>query len=206
MSTKMRKLQKIEKLTTKCSNPELVNQLIDKYLSDARSSVEHTLNMSVTVLAMHEQTKSGLLKEMDLDFFCLSVGLDKKSATFRKFCCIGAYAEKFHLVIDRLPSAYTTLYEITTLDPEKFEWMLSHDLVTPNLTLKEVKALTNKVSNPKTQVQNESVVVTFELNSLDKKTCQIVHQMIETAKSFKSIDVNVQNAGTLDLFLMKEAA
>lgn len=206
MTTKMTKLQKIEKLTTKCSNPEIVNQLIQKYLADARSSVEHTLNMSETVLKMHEQTKNGVLKEIDLDFFCLSVGLDKNGSTFRKFRCIGEYANKFRQVIERLPSAYTTLYEITTLDPEKFEWMLTHDLVKPNLTLKEVKNLTNKTVKTSPSKTSDSVIVTFELNSFDKKTCEVVHQMIEIAKNFDSIDVTVRNESTLDLFLMQEAA
>lgn len=206
MNTKMTKLQKIEKLTQKCSNPEIVKTLIEKYLSDARSTVEHTLNMSETVLAMHEKTRNGLLKETDLDFFCLSVGLDKKGSTFRKFICIGAYADKFRQIIDRLPSAYTTLYEITTLEPEKFEWMLAHDMVKPNLTLKEVKMLTNKVVNAPPSNSKSSVIVTFELNTLDKQTCEVVNQMIEIAKNYESINVNVKNESTLDLFLMQEAA
>jgi hypothetical protein len=81
-----------------------------------------------------------------MKYFCFSVGLKRDGSTFRKFEQIGKHSEIFWKYVDKLPDSYTVLYEITTLDSDKFEELMSNNQITSYVTLKDIKELGNKVS------------------------------------------------------------
>ena len=103
--------------------------------------------MGTAVKEVYELSKSGELNVYDLNYFCMNVGISQKSSTFRKYKAIGENADKFRLYMDRLPSAFSTLYEIATLDADTFEEIFINGYNCQGLTLKQIKHLAKK-NNP----------------------------------------------------------
>ncbi len=144
---------KLQTYKSKCKDLTTVNGYIQYYQQYTKSTVENILKLSCLIVEMKEKERLGELNESDVNYFCLSVGLNRKSSTFRKFEQIGKHSETFWKYIDKLPDSYTVLYEITTLDPEKFEELMSNNQITSYVTLKDIKKLGGKVS-PMNQLLN----------------------------------------------------
>ena len=151
---------KLEIYKTKCKDLTTVNGYIQYYQQFTRSTVENILKLSCLINEMKEKENSGELNESDVKFFCLSVGLNRKGSTFRKFEQIGKHSETFWKYVDKLPDSYTVLYEITTLDSDRFEELMSNNQITSYVTLKDIKMLSGKVPTVNNSVKNHSSLVT----------------------------------------------
>ena len=173
---------------TKCKDLITVNRYIQYYQQFTRSTVENILKLSCLIVEMKEKEQSGELNQSDVDYFCLSVGLNRKGSTFRKFEQIGKHAESFWKYIDKLPDSYTVLYEITTLDPDRFEELMSNNQITSYVTLKDVKRLGNK------PVIGNTDLVSFTV-SFDKKvngtTRESLISIIRDLSSLKEVSIEV---------------
>lgn len=132
---------------TTCKNLTVVNEYITYYQQYTRNTVENILKLSSLIVEMKEKEKSGELDKTDMNYFCFSVGLKRDGSTFRKFEQIGKHSEIFWKYVDKLPDSYTVLYEITTLDPDKFEELMCNDEIHSYVTLRDVKRLGGKVPN-----------------------------------------------------------
>lgn len=126
-------------------NQKVTDEYIQRYRNLTKGTVEHILQMSECVVEMKQKEKSGELNDYDMKYFCHSVGITEGSSTFRKFERIGVCVEQFRKYLDKLPNSYTVLYEITTLDPEKFEELMTNEEIHSLVTLKDVKKLGGKV-------------------------------------------------------------
>ena len=194
------KVQKLENLKTRCTDISFINQSISNYQKQTKNVVEQTLLMCETVNSIHEKVKKGELKECDLDYFCNSVGLDKKGSTFRKFICISRHSESFRKYIDRVPSTISVLYEITTLDADMFDMMIKNDLLNQSITLNEIKKLSNKsvVKN----ISNEVCIkIEFDIENTSQESLILINQIKDSLKSNNEIKVHIQNESSLDKFL-----
>ena len=100
--------------------------------------------MGESVLEVYRLSKSGALNQYDLNYFCMNVGINQKSSTFRKYNAIGENADKFRECIEKLPSAFSVLYEIATLGADLFEKIVINGQYGKNLTLKQVRQLASK--------------------------------------------------------------
>lgn len=164
---------KLEMYKTKCKDLTTVNGYIQYYQQFTRNTVENILKLSCLIVEMKEKEQSGELNQSDVDYFCLSVGLKRKGSTFRKFEQIGKHSETFWKYIDKLPDSYTVLYEITTLDPDRFEELMSNNQITSYVTLKDVKRLGNKSTKVNTNKFNSTFTVKFDPKLLDKETVKL---------------------------------
>jgi len=142
---KLTPIKQNQHLSTYCKNKKLTDEFIKIYQQSTKSTVEHILNMSLCVRDIKLKQRSGELNDSDVKYFCYSVGITEKSSTFRKFMCISERVEEFRKYLDKLPSTYTVLYEITTLDPDKFEELMSNNEIHSYITLKDIKSLSGKV-------------------------------------------------------------
>jgi hypothetical protein len=183
---------KLEMYKTKCKDLTTINGYIQYYQQFTRSTVENILKLSCLINEMKEKEKSGELNQSDVDYFCLSVGLNRKGSTFRKFEQIGKHSETFWKYIDKLPDSYTVLYEITTLDPDKFEELMSNNKITSYVTLKDIKRLGGKVT-PMKQLLNPTPfngVTKLNYQSL-KKLCKSINQFtISLSRCIPEKDLN----------------
>lgn len=205
VSQKVTALEKYTKLCKKVSNKELVDALIEKYHDNARCAVQHILNMSLAVKEIDDKVKSDKLKEDDLNYFCASVNLDKNSSTYRKFLCIADKAEIFMSHLEKLPASYTILYEITTLDSEKFEKLVNDDRFTRFITLKEVKAIADKKSASLQYLNADSIVIKFDQSLISASTRALLENFLKRISLVKEVKVTCSKA--LDLSCeLKQAA
>lgn len=149
-----------------CKNLTVVNEYITYYQQYTRNTVENILKLSSLIVEMKEKEKSGELDKTDMNYFCFSVGLTRDGSTFRKFEQIGKHSETFWKYIDKLPDSYTVLYEITTLDPFRFEELMSNNQITSYVTLKDIKELGNKISSKPKSKDELSFNVKFDLKSI----------------------------------------
>jgi len=204
---KLTAVQKYETLASKVSNPSLVKELIEKYQSDTKNAVQNILNMCRTVRLLNDKVKSKELTEADLNYFCATVCLDKKSSTFRKYLCIADKAQLFEKYLEKVPASYTVLYEITTLDSDQFELLLKSKQLSNFITLNDVKKITGKT--PNVQLKNTSEVtlsVKFDTTSVSKESLQVIAEYYQHLKPLNDIEVVIPNAKVLQSALMKKAA
>ena len=155
-------LQKQQRLITKCKNKDVTDEFIQRYQQSTKNAIEQILLMGETVLELYELSKDGILNEHDLNYFCMNVGIDEKGSTFRKYKAIGENADRFREHLDKLPSAFSTLYEIATLDAITFEKIFINGENSQGLTLQQVKQLANinsPVLSMNKTIQSESLLV-----------------------------------------------
>jgi hypothetical protein len=123
-----------------------------------------------------------------MNYFCFSVGLTRDGSTFRKFEQIGKHSEKFWKYIDKLPDSYTVLYEITTLDSDRFEELMINNQITSYVTLKDIKELGNKLI--KTQTDEVSFKVSFD-KKVNKSTKESLISIIRDLSFLEEVTIEV---------------
>ena len=173
---------------TTCKNLTVVNEYITYYQQYTRNTVENILKLSSLIVEMKEKEKSGELDKTDMNYFCFSVGLTREGSTFRKFEQIGKHSETFWKYVDKLPDSYTVLYEITTLDSDKFEELMSNNQITSYVTLKDIKELGNKLV--KTQTDEVSFKVSFD-KKVNKSTKESLISIIRDLSSLEEVTIEV---------------
>jgi len=141
---KKTQLQNQQYLIQRCKDKTLTDEFITKYQKSTKGAIDQILLMGESVLEVYELTKSGNLNEYDLNYFCMNVGIEQKSSTFRKYKAIGENADRFRECMDKLPSAFSVLYELATLEANLFEKIVINGEYGKDLTLKQVRQLANK--------------------------------------------------------------
>jgi hypothetical protein len=204
---KLTAVEKYENLASSVSNQTLVKELIEKYQSDTKNAVQNILNMCKTVKVLNDKVKSNELTEIDLNYFCATVCLDKKSSTFRKYLCIADKADLFEKYLDKVPASYTILYEITTLDSDQFELLLKSKQLNNFITLNEVKKIAGKT--PSVQPKNTSEVVLsvrFDTTNVSKESLQVIAECYGYLNRLNDIEVTIPNAKMLQSAMTRKAA
>lgn len=171
-----------------CKNLTVVNKYITYYQQYTRNTVENILKLSSLIVEMKEKEKTGELDKTDMKYFCFSVGLNRDGSTFRKFEQIGKHSETFWKYVDKLPDSYTVLYEITTLDSDRFEELMSNNQITSYVTLKYIKELGNKLV--KTQTDEVSFKVSFD-KKVNKSTKESLISIIRDLSSLEEVTIEV---------------
>ena len=161
-------IEKNQYLSKYSKNKKMTDEFIEKYRNLTKGTVEHILQISECVRDIKFKEKSGELNDYDMKYFCHSIGITEGSSTFRKFMCISERVDVFRKYLDKLPDSYTVLYQITTLDPDKFEELMSNNLINSYVTLKDIKRLGNKLPSSKFNSNELIFTVKFDLKSFPK--------------------------------------
>ena len=128
------------------TNKGIADEYVRRYQQSTKNAIEGILNMGEAVYEIYTKFKSKELSDGDLDYFCKSVNLDSKGSTFRKYKSIGRNADKFRLYMDKLPSSFSVLYEMATLDADDFERYVVRTSFSKETTLEHLKKMMNKSS------------------------------------------------------------
>jgi hypothetical protein len=198
MSKKMTKIDKIQRNANKCKDKELVDSYVTQYLNQTKSAVENLLSMSEIIYEMNSKVENGDLNENDLNYFCQNVGLNKKSSYFRKHVCIGYKADFLRAYIEKIPSAVSTIYEITTIDPERIIQLIQKNLLKPNTTLHELKCLafkSNGITNANTSKKDkirENISIEFDFNKMDTNTKCKLYDLMMQMKTLQKVKINFE--------------
>lgn len=190
MTNTVTKNQKLSTIATNCKDKVLMDNLIETYQTSTKNAVENILNMCIAVKEIDEKRKAKLINDFDVMYFCATVSLERKSATYRKYRKIGEHAERFKKHMDSLPSAYSVLFQITTLDSEKFEEMIESEQINPSLSLERFKQLTN--TSTKSQNPDEvNFKVNFNMSTLSPSSRDYLKQVLIDLMSLNDIEVFV---------------
>ncbi len=128
------------------TNKNIADEYVRRYQQSTKNAIEGILNMGEAVYEIYTKFKSKELSDSDLEYFCTSVHLDSKGSTFRKYKSIGRNADKFRLYMDKLPSSFSVLYEMATLDADDFERYVVRTSFSKETTLEHLKKMMNKSS------------------------------------------------------------
>lgn len=213
MTTRVKKtaLQRYQNLGKNLSNPTLVNALISRYQQDTKNAVQNILNMCLTLQEFDQKVKSKQLNENDLNYFCATVCLDKKSSTYRKYLRIADKADLFQEYLDKVPASYTILYEITTLNSDQFDLLIKSKQLNTFITLQEVKKIAgkNSVSATKISSTNTSEVtikVTFDTAIVSDESLKLVADFYGYLRKLQDVEVTIPNDKVLSSALIRKAA
>ena len=172
MRKKLTPVQKMNNLYMKSTNQKLLDSFIERYFSQTKSTLQNLFNVCETLRELDDSVKNLELNETDLDYFCHKVGLNKSGSTYRKYVCIGKKVDLLRQYIDTIPSSISTVYEICTLDSDKFVELVRLEMITQTTTLHELKELTGKVSSKNTQnvSVDDFLRIQFDFDSLTQKS------------------------------------
>lgn len=139
---------------------------------------------ALSVLEMSRATyeASIVLDAYEFRNFCSEINLNETSSTIRKYIAIGRVYPKFIQYVDQLPSAWTTIYQITQIPADTFEKLIEQKYPLNELRGKALEKLTAKTRN----VKNLSDVA--KLNSI---TGEFIIGEIVTIRKFDDIDFRV---------------
>lgn len=183
--------EKQQLIVKRCKDKTSTDKLIKRYQTSTKGAIEHILNMGVAVKEVYELSKSGQLNEYDLNYFCMSVGISQKSSMFRKYKAIGEKADKFMTYLDKMPSAFTSLYEIATLEADLFEEIFIKGNYGQNLTLKQIRQLANKKSAVPNKNSNNTPSLPYVHASTVAKFAKDINKItIRVARNLKDSDFN----------------
>jgi hypothetical protein len=185
MSKKISKSTKITQISKKCKNKEIVDIYISRYLNQTKSAVENLISISEIIYDMNSKVECGELTMNDLNYFCINVGLTTNSSYFRKHVCIGRKADFLKSLIDKIPSAVSTVYEITTVEPELIEKLVELEKIQPATTLAELKSLTLKTP---INIQSNKPVTTSFIKidfKIDKLSSEIKIKLLDFFNQIK---------------------
>gem|GEM_PF-3971427 len=191
MSKQKTQLTKVEKFATKCKNKFLVDSYVNRYLQQTKSAVENLIAMSEIIYEMNSKVENAELSMNDLNYFCSSVGIDKKSSYFRKHVCIGKKADFLKKFINKIPSAVSTVYEITTVDADEIERLIEWNKLQPNTTLAELKSLVMKTtSNEKIKDKEiNHIKIDFDYKKLSADVKLKIYDFYKSIKNNKELTV-----------------
>jgi hypothetical protein len=119
---------------------------VNRYRSFAKATAESIIGLAMTVV--EAQSK---LDSINFALFLDVVGLKKDGSTYQKMMTIGKNASRFEPMIDRLPSAWTTIYTLAKLEPNEFVTVANSNVLNPLVTAKEISSVLSKKSDVKSQ-------------------------------------------------------
>jgi hypothetical protein len=112
------------------------------FKAHARNTARATLEMCRLVYSARKT-----LSEVDFDTFCQSIGYKEDSSTIRKFLTIGKVYPRLIDVADKLPIAWTSIYQLTQIPADDFERCIAKGFAFNKLTGSELKALVDKTKD-----------------------------------------------------------
>lgn len=156
-----------------------VNDLVGRYRSFAKSSASSLLGLAKTLVEA-----KGTLEPIDFQLFCKEVALEPNGPVYKKIMAIGAKASRFEPVLERLPSAWTTIYDLSKLPPQEFEMLEKANALSPSMTAKDLRSALGKTpASISSGNRGPDVSITFGSMS-QAGEAEIVHELLRLRDKF----------------------
>ena len=190
-------------------NDSLLRVLTTQYKSAAKKGCEATLEMAGIIVRAHNELDGNLIPT-----FYERIGLAPDGSKARKLKRIGELAKnsaRLQPYLEKLPSAWTTLYELTKLEADQFQRIMDFDAAHPLATWDELKAVLGRDDKTKRarlhfQFDLKDVAVYRQREFVDRLnalcaefgvSCKPAKASMAMIESFPSADAFVPN-GTND--------
>lgn len=183
----------------KSSSPALTvqSQKVSSLVNEYSLCVTKTA-ASILELASIVHRANTELSKQEYALFLREIKADKSKVSFLiKLNCIAKKASRFVAIQEKLPAAYTTLYDLSKLTNEEFERAQSEDLITPNLTAAKLSKFKFKFKAPKfSTISADKVTLTLKSSSA---SFHKVLQKIQTLCAANDIELK----SSFDLTILK---
>jgi hypothetical protein len=137
------------------TNPKTF-EIAERFNLYQRKTAENIIEMGRIVIEAKKRS------ELDFDDFCLLIGYPSSSSSIRKLISIGQKYEYLISRSDRLPHAWTVIYEISRMDEAEIEGHIEKNSITSLTNGAAVNKLLNsknkKVNSPKSSGTNNSTI------------------------------------------------
>lgn len=111
---------------------------VDQYQGFARKTAQSLIALASTLVEAE-----AALDPVEFGEFCRLVRIEMGGSTYKKMMIIGRAAPRFEPVMDQLPNAWTTLYELAKLKSEPFDKLVTGKQIHPLMTGREVRSQTD---------------------------------------------------------------
>lgn len=116
------------------------------------------------------------LSNADYQKFLERTHYAKKSASVRKWICIGKAFMRLNPIADNLPPNWSTLYKLSSMSVDKFDLLERKKVLSPTVTAREIdEALSKKTSSKRKPVK---LVLTFD-SDVRPDVLKQIHDLIE---------------------------
>lgn len=173
-----------------------VAHYVDRYRRFAAKTVENILSLGQTVL----EASNSLVGSEILDF-CAQVGIKHGSSTFRKMLLIGQKADQLQLVADRLPSSWTTVYEIAKLEEDKFAALKDSNVLSATATMKEINDVVGEDKKDR-----EAVTFSLKLTAKNAVRAKLMFNSLKTIADQYEAKVSIGNEDRFKVFMEEKLA
>ena len=199
------------------ANQSVTNPLVKNYAETfcgfMTKTAENYLEMGRVVM---EADKN--LNKNDFKAFLFMVGVDKNSTTLRKLKSIGVKYDLLKANLNSLPSAWTTLYEISRLGNEKIEENIEKGLIHPRVEGVDVKVMIDphyiekQAQKPKaksvpngTTGPEDTTKYGFEVVLTDLPNFETMNMVRKILKECRSIKAELALTASLEEFLKDDS-
>ena len=142
----------------------------EKISSLKANTVENILNIGLVM----KDAKNNLSK-IDFDKFIQASHYKDKSSSIRKWKQIGDAYQRLNPISHMLPVVWSTIYKLSALSTDKFDYLERMQILTPTITAKEIdEKIKFKKYAKSTRIQ---ITLKFDLN-ISADTLKSTHNMI----------------------------
>lgn len=156
-------------------NP-VIKDMLNRFYGHVKNNVVSTIELGKIIVELDEKYDAKEISSKDIRFFCNQVKFLPSSSQYRKLRSIGRHASFLQKYLEKMPSAVSTLYKITTLDEETAVQLINNNVITANTTLYQLSAFVDKKQVP--DPVNE-LVIKVNHNEKDKNKIDALEDSIK---------------------------
>jgi len=155
----------------KAAAPPKYQTYVDNFRATRKKSSESILDLC-QIVAEAEL----VLERKDFKKFLEGIDVKRRGSTFRKLRAIGEAVSRLKPHSSKLPTSWTTIYQIASLETSAFDRLVREKMLTPTLTAKQIKAAFNPCT-PKAVSRTALVKVT--VRNIDAPILDAIRAEIE---------------------------
>ncbi len=183
----------------------IASEMAEKYNGFAKKTAESVLQMAKVVFDMKAQKN-----KVEFEKFCDLIGFKSDSSYIRKFVQIGNKFDQLIGNASKLPSTWTTVYQIALLSSEAIDTLLEKGVINSTLSGANVKQVlglskpapvavaTTKVTNVPDGTENG---VLFKARLPSFPTAAVREKLKRIIAELKAINFEVETSEGLDLVI-----
>jgi hypothetical protein len=143
----------------------------EKISSLKANTVENILNIGLIV----KDAKNNLSK-IDFEKFLQASHYKDKSSSIRKWKKIGDAYHRLNPISHMLPVVWSTIYKLSALSADKFDYLERMQIITPTITAKEID---EKIKFQKSAKSKKLIQITLKFDlSVSAETLKSMHDII----------------------------
>ncbi len=160
---------------------------VERYRSFARKTAESVIKIATTLVEAEDS-----LDQIELRAFFREVRIEPKSPVYKKLKVIAEKSIRFDAHMQRLPSAWTTLYQLAALPADDFDRLAQTDALSPHMTASQINVALNRSAAPR-QKQRETFNAFFDLSSASDTLRAQFYEQVKRFAAELSISVKISD-------------